>query len=102
MLVEAISEPGGAVATEVVDPRTTYRLQPLLHDLVSTVLAPTTALGGPDGQIRPAGVQGLFHADSRALSQVKLEVDGREPEAVGYAPSGARRRPVRLAAAMAG
>ncbi|SNT21867.1 Glycogen debranching enzyme (alpha-1,6-glucosidase) [Streptosporangium subroseum] len=88
MLVEAISEPGGAVATEVIDPRTTYRLQPLLHDLVSTVLAPTTALGGPDGQIRPAGVQGLFHADSRALSQVKLEVDGREPEAVGYAPDG--------------
>ena len=33
-------------------------LQPLLHDLVPTIAAPTTALSGPDGQIRPAGVQG--------------------------------------------
>ncbi|MER6949305.1 glycogen debranching N-terminal domain-containing protein [Nonomuraea sp. NPDC000554] len=63
----------------------THRLQPLLHDLVSTVLAPTTALSGTDGQIRPAGVQGLFHADSRALSQARLTIDGREPEAVSHA-----------------
>ena len=69
----------------------THRLQPLLHDLVSTVLAPTTALSGTDGQIRAAGVQGLFHADARALSQVKLAVDGREPEAVGHAAQAAGR-----------
>ncbi|MFG1957081.1 glycogen debranching N-terminal domain-containing protein [Nonomuraea sp. NPDC049028] len=69
----------------------THRLQPLLHDLVSTVLAPTTALSGTDGQIRAAGVQGLFHADARALSQVKLAVDGREPEAVGHAVQAAGR-----------
>ncbi|MEU7743497.1 glycogen debranching N-terminal domain-containing protein [Nonomuraea sp. NPDC049158] len=69
----------------------THRLQPLLHDLVSTVLAPTTALSGTDGQIRAAGVQGLFHADARALSQVKLAVDGREPEAVGHAARAAGR-----------
>ncbi|MEU9836926.1 glycogen debranching N-terminal domain-containing protein [Streptosporangium sp. NPDC048047] len=85
MLAEATSDPAdGAPATTGRDPR----LQPLLHDLVSVVLAPTTALGGADGQIRPAGVQGLFHADSRALSQVVLKVDGREPEAVGHAPGG--------------
>ncbi|MEV4530239.1 glycogen debranching N-terminal domain-containing protein [Streptosporangium sp. NPDC049304] len=65
-----------------------YRLQPLLHDLVSTVLAPTVALSGGDGQIRPAGVQGVFHADSRALSRAVLTIDGREPEAVGHAPRG--------------
>ncbi|MFC5827726.1 glycogen debranching N-terminal domain-containing protein [Nonomuraea insulae] len=69
----------------------THRLQPLLHDLVSTVLAPTTALSGADGQIRAAGVQGLFHADARALSQVTLAVDGREPEAVGHADQAAGR-----------
>ncbi|MFF5206064.1 glycogen debranching N-terminal domain-containing protein [Streptosporangium sp. NPDC000396] len=87
MLVEATSEPGRAVGG-AADPGPPYRLQPLLHDLVSTVMAPTIALGGTDGQIRPAGVQGLFHADSRALSQARLEVDGREPEAVGHAPDG--------------
>ncbi|WP_433518173.1 amylo-alpha-1,6-glucosidase [Nonomuraea sp. CA-143628] len=69
----------------------THRLQPLLHDLVSTVLAPTTALSGTDGQIRASGVQGLFHADARALSQVKLAVDGREPEALGHAVQAAGR-----------
>ncbi|MFB4278691.1 glycogen debranching N-terminal domain-containing protein [Nonomuraea sp. MTCD27] len=65
-----------------------HRLQPLLHDLVSTVLAPTTALSGADGQIRPAGVQGLFHADARVLSQAGLRIDGREPEPVGHAVPG--------------
>ncbi|HUR01977.1 MAG TPA: glycogen debranching N-terminal domain-containing protein, partial [Nonomuraea sp.] len=69
----------------------THRLQPLLHDLVSTVLAPTTALSGTDGQIRAAGAQGLFHADARALSQVMLAVDGWEPEAVGHAAQAAGR-----------
>ncbi|SPL89871.1 amylo-alpha-1,6-glucosidase [[Actinomadura] parvosata subsp. kistnae] len=62
-----------------------HPLQPLLHDLVSTVRAPTTALSGTDGQIRPAGVQGLFHADARVLSQAGLLVDGREPEPVAHA-----------------
>ncbi|MGP3965139.1 amylo-alpha-1,6-glucosidase [Nonomuraea sp. 3N208] len=66
-------------------------LQPLLHDLVSTVMAPASALSGPDGQIRPAGVQGLFRADRRVLSLARLLVDGREPEAVGHAPAGAGR-----------
>ena len=51
------------------------RLQPLLHDLAPTVLAPTCALGGPDGQLRAAGVQGVFHADTRVLSQALLRVD---------------------------
>lgn len=67
---------------------TDHRLQPLLHDLVSTVMAPTTALGGADGQIRPSGVQGLFHADARVLSQARLLIDGREPEAVAHAAPG--------------
>ncbi|MEV0395622.1 amylo-alpha-1,6-glucosidase [Polymorphospora rubra] len=65
------------------------RLQPLLHDLVGLVLAPTSALAGPDGQIRAAGVQGVFHADARVLSQALLRVDDREPEPLTHAPDGA-------------
>ncbi|GAA3040207.1 glycogen debranching N-terminal domain-containing protein [Streptosporangium longisporum] len=64
------------------------RLQPLLHDLVAVVAAPTVALSGDDGQIRPAGVQGVFHADRRVLSRAVLTVDGREPETVGHALRG--------------
>jgi glycogen debranching enzyme len=64
-------------------------LQPLLHDLVPTVAAPTSVLAGGDGQIRPSGVQGVFHADARVLSQALLRLDGREPEGIGHAPEGA-------------
>ncbi|MEV4750178.1 glycogen debranching N-terminal domain-containing protein [Streptosporangium sp. NPDC049248] len=86
MLDDASPSAPQAVTTAL--PAASHRLQPLLHDLVSTVLAPTVALSGGDGQIRPAGVQGLFHADSRALSQATLTIGGREPEAVGHAPRG--------------
>ncbi|MFI2650490.1 glycogen debranching N-terminal domain-containing protein [Micromonospora fulviviridis] len=55
-------------------------LQPLLHDLVGVVHAPTSALGDAAGQIRPHGVQGVFHADARVLSRAELRLDGREPE----------------------
>jgi len=63
--------------------------QPLLHDLVTTLAAPTAALCGPDGQIRADGVQGVFHADCRVLSVALLRIDGREPEPIGYAGAGA-------------
>jgi glycogen debranching enzyme len=63
-------------------------LQPLLHDLVPTVAAPTSALSGADGQIRDAGVQGVFHADTRVLSSALLRLDAREPEAIGHAAEG--------------
>nr|WP_296071731.1 glycogen debranching N-terminal domain-containing protein [uncultured Actinoplanes sp.] len=64
-------------------------LQPLLHDLVPTLAAPTSALSGADGQIRADGVQGVFHADARVLSVAVLRLDGREPEAIGHSPAGA-------------
>lgn len=53
MLVGATPGPGGEFAAGAA-----YRLQPPLHELVSTVMAPTGALSGADGQIRPFGVQG--------------------------------------------
>ena len=65
--------------------------QPLLHDLVPTVCAPTSALAGLDGQIRSIGVQGAFHADARVLSQAVLRLDGREPEPIGHAVEGGDR-----------
>ncbi|WP_034213205.1 glycogen debranching N-terminal domain-containing protein [Actinoplanes subtropicus] len=65
------------------------RLQPLLHDLVATIAAPTTVLAGPDGQIRAAGVQGAYHGDARVLSAAVLRLDGRETEPIGHASAGA-------------
>ncbi|NES28415.1 amylo-alpha-1,6-glucosidase [Micromonospora terminaliae] len=63
-------------------------LQPLLHDLVGVVHAPTSALGDAAGQIRPHGVQGVFHADARVLSRAELRLDDREPEALTRGPAG--------------
>ncbi|MFU8850553.1 glycogen debranching N-terminal domain-containing protein [Micromonospora sp. SL1-18] len=63
-------------------------LQPLLHDLVGVVHAPTSALGDAAGQIRPSGVQGVFHADARVLSRAELRVDDREPEPVARGAAG--------------
>jgi hypothetical protein len=58
--------------------------QPHLHELVSCVQAPTVALSGPDGQIRPGGAQGGFRQDRRVLSALVVDVDGHEPVAAGH------------------
>ncbi|MFC0508596.1 glycogen debranching N-terminal domain-containing protein [Micromonospora costi] len=67
---------------------TERQLQPLLHELVGVVLAPTSTLGDAAGQIRPTGVQGVFHADARVLSRAELRVDDREPEGLTRGPAG--------------
>ncbi|WP_328770896.1 glycogen debranching N-terminal domain-containing protein [Streptomyces sp. NBC_00286] len=50
--------------------------QPLLHDLAVTLAAPTVVLSRPDGNLDAAapgaGVQGLFHADVRAVSLLRV------------------------------
>lgn len=70
----------------------TVERQPLLHDRLVCVAAPTQAWSGPDGQIRPgAGIDGVYHADIRILSSAVLEVGGAEPEPISGAPLGAGR-----------
>ncbi|MET0789246.1 MAG: glycogen debranching N-terminal domain-containing protein [Cellulomonas sp.] len=66
-------------------------VQPLLHDLLAAVLAPTQAWSGPDGQIRAVGAQGVHHGDTRVLSTACVRVGGAEPETVAAAPDGPGR-----------
>ncbi|MBT0992983.1 amylo-alpha-1,6-glucosidase [Cellulomonas sp. DKR-3] len=65
--------------------------QPLLHDLLVTLAAPTQAWSGRDGQIRGTGAEGVFHSDVRVLRSAVLTVDDEEPEVVaaGSTPDGA-------------
>jgi hypothetical protein len=63
--------------------------QPFLHELVSCIEAPTAALSGPDGQIRPSGAQGVFRYDHRVLSTLVVDLDGHEPVPIGNALTGA-------------
>ncbi|GAA1735256.1 glycogen debranching N-terminal domain-containing protein [Isoptericola hypogeus] len=58
-------------------------LQPLLHDLLVTLRAPSQVWCAPDGQVRPSGAQGAYHADVRVLSAALVRVDGAEPEPIG-------------------
>ncbi|MFF1302417.1 glycogen debranching N-terminal domain-containing protein [Streptomyces sp. NPDC058307] len=68
--------------------------QPLLHDLSVTLAAPTVVLSGPDGDLDAsapgAAVQGLFHADVRAVSllRVTLRPDVGAVDGAAVADSG--------------
>ena len=63
--------------------------QPLLHDLLTALSAPTQAWSAPDGQIRPQGAQGVFHGDVRVVSRAELTVSGEEPEVIAVRADGA-------------
>ena len=67
-----------------------YR-QPYLHDLVCTVRAPAVVLSGPDGQVRPQGVQGGYVADRRVLSCFEVTFDGEPPTPIGSEIDGGTR-----------
>jgi glycogen debranching enzyme len=55
-------------------------LQPLLHELLVCLAAPTSVLSDFAGQIRGSGVQGVLQSDRRTLSEAVLTVAGLEPE----------------------
>jgi len=64
------------------------RRQPLLHDLLPALCAPTQAWSAADGQVRSHGAQGVYHSDLRVLSLATLLVGGEEPETVAAGPDG--------------
>src|SRR5262245_54838369 len=72
-----IAGAGPPVASSVDEPY--LGLPAPLNDLQVTVLAPAVALSREDGQIRAAGMDGLFVSDSRALTEVRLRFGGTEP-----------------------
>lgn len=72
-----------SAATRVVN------LQPALHELVTVLAAPVTALSATSGDITGEGATGVFAADLRVLSRSLLTVDGRSPEPVAHHLDGA-------------
>jgi hypothetical protein len=67
-------------------------LQPLLHDLASSVCAPALLLGSRDGQIRPGGVSGWYVDDVRMLDRILLSVDGSDLDTVRVDASDTRQQ----------
>lgn len=58
----------------------TAPLQPLLHDALSVLRAPTQVWSSPDGGIGRAPVDGIYSADVRLVRGLRLTVDGHAPE----------------------
>ncbi len=54
--------------------------QPLLHDSVVQLAAPSQAWSAHDGDIRAHGIQGFYHSDLRVLDELRLTVSGTAPE----------------------
>jgi glycogen debranching enzyme len=58
----------------------TKTFQPLLHDSVVLLAAPSQAWSNADGDMYGYGIQGFYHSESRVLSEIAFLVDGRQPE----------------------
>jgi len=63
-------------------------LQPLLHDKVITLYAPSLVVSRTDGQLT-GGADGFYHGDRRALSHLTVAVEGISLAPVQGAPRGA-------------
>ncbi|WP_431280492.1 glycogen debranching N-terminal domain-containing protein [Leifsonia poae] len=58
----------------------TQPLQPLLHDSVVVLTAPSQAWSATDGTVDGHGIHGFYHSDVRVLSEIELTVGGSLPE----------------------
>ena len=58
----------------------TQPLQPLLHDSVVVLTAPSQAWSTADGTVDGRGIHGFYHSDLRVLGGIDLTVDGALPE----------------------
>ncbi|GMA23095.1 amylo-alpha-1,6-glucosidase [Luteimicrobium album] len=66
----------------VPDPRP---LQPLLHDSVVLLAAPSQAWSADDGDAGTRAIHGFYHSDVRVLDRLALTVGGAGLEAIGHA-----------------
>lgn len=58
----------------------TQPLQPLLHDSVVVLTAPSQAWSTADGTVDGMGIHGFYHSDLRVLGGIGLTIDGALPE----------------------
>ncbi|MFF2053615.1 glycogen debranching N-terminal domain-containing protein [Leifsonia sp. NPDC058194] len=63
----------------------THPLQPLLHDSVVVLTAPSQAWSTADGDVDGVGIHGFFHSDLRVLDRVGLSVAGSTLEHIATA-----------------
>lgn len=65
--------------------------QPLLHDALTVLRAPTQAWSGADGAMGSSPIDGIYLADVRLVRRLAYTIDGVAPEHIGTASTGADR-----------
>lgn len=58
--------------------------QPLLHDAVLAICAPTQTWSAADGEIGEQPIHGVYHSDIRVLSRLSVRVGGRRAEGISH------------------
>lgn len=58
--------------------------QPLLHDAVIVLEAPTQAWSDSAGRMGTSPIHGIYHGDVRQIRAVELEVQGTDAESIGH------------------
>ena len=66
-------------------------LQPLLHDQIVILRAPTQAWSSPDGDVGDRSIHGFYHSDVRIVSRAEVSYDAQAAEAIATIPGGADR-----------
>lgn len=60
----------------------TEPLQPLLHDEVVALRAPTQYVAAPTGEVGTQPIHGVYHGDLRHIREISLTYDGFRPEPI--------------------
>ena len=69
----------------------TTQRQPLIHDEVVVLRAPTQVWSARDGQMGAAAIHGLYFSDVRLISAMAMTLDGQPLELIATVPDGADR-----------
>jgi glycogen debranching enzyme len=88
--LDSTVKPQDTDASTAEAPSAAGGLQPFLHDAVVTLHAPSLAISSADGQFR-GGVDGFYHGDRRALSELTVAAEDIPLAPVQGALSGADR-----------
>jgi glycogen debranching enzyme len=81
--------PDAAGTASAAGPASDRPLQPLLHDSVVVLRAPTQSWSAADGDMGAQAIHGLYHGDTRVIRGLRLRIGGTTPEAISVAPRGA-------------
>ncbi len=73
----------------VIPPPDEAGRQPLLHDAVLALAAPTQVWSDRSGRLGTQAVDGVYQGDIRVVSQLSVRVGGVEPETIAHGRTGA-------------